>query len=174
MPGRWKCRGLGAGAGGALVFAAAAWSAVAQGQPGAQATTGDMKQIGTLTCTASAPSSDPQVPAGKETQFACTFEPTGTEGVKEYYVGGSSERLRDIGPAAKTIIAWTVHSEGKAASPGSLEGTYKSAAGQTGTKNLTGGVENSYTLRPLTAPDQSGGVPTVLDSLVLRRDRPRV
>jgi hypothetical protein len=145
-------------------------AALAQGVPG---TSGEAKQLGTLTCTASAPTSDPQVPASKETQFACTFEPIGTEGVKEYYVGSSTERLRDVGPAAKTIIAWSVHSASQAATPGTLEGTYKPTAGAAD-KTLTGGVENAYTLRPLTVPDQSGGMSTALDTLVLRRDRPRV
>jgi hypothetical protein len=162
-------------------LAAASWvmalavggAALAQGQ-GAPGTGGDAKQLGTLTCTASAPTGDPQVPASKETQFACTFEPIGTEGVKEYYVGSSTERLRDVGPAAKTIIAWSVHSAGQAATPGTLEGTYKPTAGGPGGTALTGGVENAYTLRPLTIPDRSGGVPTALDSLMLRRDRPRV
>jgi hypothetical protein len=170
MPVGCTCRGF-AAAGGALISIVAAWSALAQGAPGG---TGNAKQIGTLTCTASAPSADPQIPAGKETQFACTFEPIGAEGVKEYYVGSSTERLRDIGPTVKTIVSWSVHSEGKAASPGSLEGTYKPAAGEAGSKNLTGGAGASYVLRPLTTPDQSGGVPMALDSLVLRRDRPRV
>lgn len=154
-----------------LLLAAMIGSALAQGAP---AGADSAKQIGTLTCTASAPSGDPQIPPGKETQFACTFEPSGAEGVKEYYVGSSTERLRDVGPAAKTLITWSVFSDGKAASPGSLEGTYKPAPGPAGTSNLTGGPADAYTLRPLTVPDKSGGAPVVLESLVLRRDRPRV
>jgi uncharacterized protein DUF992 len=169
MLGGSRGRGLGAASWAMTLFVGGA--ALAQGVP---VPSGDAKQLGTLTCTASAPTSDPQVPASKETQFACTFEPIGTEGVKEYYVGSSTERLRDVGPAAKTIIAWSVHSASQAATPGTLEGTYKPTTGGAGGKTLTGGVENAYTLRPLTVPDQSAGVPTALDTLVLRRDRPRV
>jgi hypothetical protein len=133
----------------------------------------DSKQIGTLTCTASAPSTDPQLPPQQETQFACTFEPIGAEGVKEYYVGSSSERLRDVGPTGKTLMAWSVHTAGKSAAPGSLEGTYSPTPGGPGGNNLTGGVQNAFTLQPLTVPDQAGPS-AALDSFMLRRDRPRV
>lgn len=157
----------------AAVFAGATCGpAIAQGA-GSSASGAELKQIGTLTCTASAPSGDSQVPE-KETQFACTFEPAGTEGVKEYYVGTSPEQRREIGPAAKTLMAWSVHTAGKPASPGTLEGAYKLTTTGDDGRSLTGGVENAYTLRPLTTPDAQSAASAPLNSLVLRRDRPRV
>ena len=144
-------------------------AALAQGVPGPS---GDAKQLGTLTCTASAPTSDPQVPASKETQFACTFEPIGTEGVKEYYVGSSTERLRDVGPAARRSSPGRCTRQARQPRRGRWrEHTSRRLAGQGADPDRRGRKRLHTAAADRSRPERR--VPTALDTLVLRRDRPR-
>ena len=164
-------RGRGLGAASWAMALAVGGAALAQGVPGPS---GDAKQLGTLTCTASAPTSDPQVPASKETQFACTFEPIGTEGVKEYYVG-SSTRAATRRRSRRQDDHRLVGALGKPGSHagdagGNIQADDWRGRGQDpdrrGRKRLH--TAAAYRSRP------ERGVPTALDTLVLRRDRPRV
>lgn len=98
---------------------------------------------------------------GSSKGMTCSFRPAGGGPVQRY--SGSIDKLGvDIGFTNETRIIWTVFAAKSDVPHGALAGTYGGASAEAtagvgvGANALVGGLQNSFTLQPLSIQGQTG------------------
>ena len=137
-----------------FLAAAAAIAVVA----GAQSASAASVQVGTLSCKVEG---GVGFIVGSSKGMTCSFKPAGA-GKVQYYSGSIDKLGVDIGFTNETRIIWTVLAPSADVPHGALAGTYGGATAEAtagvgvGANALVGGLQNSFTLQPLSVQGQTG------------------